>query len=109
MMTEAVKALREVGANEEIIAKAERHLAVMTKPRAKNGGVSAKRLENERLAREIFNVLPNSEPVTAKWISEHVNFVGTSQKVVAIAKVATELGLWERVQAGKKIMYQKMA
>ena len=105
MMTEAITALKAVNAPTEVIEKAERHLAVLSKPR--NGSPSVKRLENERLAHEIFKILPN-EPVSNKWIQEHAKGVMTSQKAVAISKVAQELNLWQRVQIGKKIMYQKM-
>ena len=76
----------------------------LSKPRAK--AVSKARKLNESLAAEIAHHIP-AEGMTSKDI---VNLgtpaVTTTQKAVAVMRVAEELGLVIRVKDGKKISYK---
>ena len=77
-------------------------LKAANKPKTK----SPERIENERMAKQIAQTLyERNTPVNAKWISDNVQGVLTSQKANAIMAVAIELGLCERIVLGKKPYY----
>ena len=76
----------------------------LSKPRAK--AVSKARKLNESLAAEIAHHIP-AEGMTSKDIVNLGNpAVTTTQKAVAVMRVAEELGLVTRVKDGKKISYK---
>ena len=78
----------------------------VSKSRKKPEGPSKARRENEVLAREAVKAIAEKgEPVTGKWIQEHIRFIASPQKVTAVMKVAAELGLAERVKEGKNVTY----
>ena len=79
----------------------------LTKPR--KATVSKARIANESLARKIAEVLP-AEGLTSKGIVE-LGFpeVATTQKAVAVMRVAEELGLVERLKDGKTITFKPIA
>ena len=88
MMDFAIKALRETDAPDAVIAKAEQHLAQITKKTASTEQVISKAaLENERLAHEVAKVMPEGEVVLTSWIMEHVNGIMTPQKCVKVMQV----------------------
>lgn len=92
--------------NEEAIEVLNKMLVQVTKSRKKPEGPSKARRENEVLAREAAKAIAEKgEPVTGKWIQEHVRFITSPQKVTAVMKVAAELGLAERVKEGKNVTY----
>lgn len=76
----------------------------LTKPR--KATISKARLANESLARKIAKVLP-TEGLTSKGIVG-LGFpeVATTQKAVAVMRVAEELGLVERIKDGKTITFK---
>ena len=78
--------------------------AQLVKPRAK--AVSKARLANENLAHKLAKMLP-AEGIGSKAI---VGFglpeVMSTQKAVAVMRVAEELGLVERVKDGKNITFK---
>lgn len=80
------------------------HTAI-TKPRTKREGPTKARTENERLARELVAAIPPNGEVTAKWVTEHVRGVLTTQKAAAVARVGVELGLIAKVVDGRKVTY----
>jgi CHAT domain-containing protein len=76
----------------------------LSKPRTK--AVSKARKLNESLAAEIVHHIP-AEGMTSKDIVNLGNpAVTTTQKAVAVMRVAEELGLVTRVKDGKKISYK---
>lgn len=76
----------------------------LSKPRTK--AVSKARKLNESLAAEIAHHIP-AEGMTSKDIVNLGNpAVTTTQKAVAVMRVAEELGLVTRVKDGKKISYK---
>lgn len=79
----------------------------LTKPR--NATVSKARIANESLAHKIAKVLP-AEGLTSKGIVE-LGFpeVTTTQKAVAVMRVAEELELVERLKDGKTITFKPIA
>lgn len=85
----------------EVLTKMHEQLS---KPHAK--AVSKARKLNESLAAEIAHHIP-AEGMTSKDIVNLGNpAVTTTQKAVAVMRVAEELGLVTRVKDGKKISYK---
>lgn len=76
----------------------------LVKPR--KATISKARLANESLARKIVEVLP-AEGLTSKGIVE-LGFpeVTTTQKAVAVMRVAEDMGLAERIKDGKTITFK---
>jgi len=79
--------------------------ASITKPRVKSDAPSKARVENERLARALADAIPEGGEVTAKWVTEHVRGVLTTQKAAAVARVGVELGVLRKVVDGRKVTY----
>jgi DNA mismatch repair ATPase MutS len=92
MMRFAIDALKEVEAPEEVVTKAEQHLAALTKKSGAPKQLSKAAIENEKLAHEVAMVMPEDTAVTTKWIMEHVNGIATSQKCVAVMNVLMNKG-----------------
>lgn len=88
----------------EVLVKMHEQLV---KPR--KATVSKARIANESLARKIAKVLP-AEGLTSKGIVE-LGFpeVTTTQKAVAVMRVAEELELVERLKDGKTITFKPIA
>lgn len=79
----------------------------LVKPR--KATVSKARLANESLARKIAKMLP-ADGLTSKGITElGLPEVMTTQKAVAVMRVAEELELVERVKDGKTITFKAVA
>lgn len=67
---------------------------------------SSARVQNEPMAREFIHQLQAlGEPVNAKWMTEHIKFCLTSQKAVAIAKIAIDWGAVEKVSIKNRTYY----
>lgn len=81
--------------------------ASITRPRNKSNAPSKARMDNERLAHELAAAIPAGEGVTAKWVTEHVRGVLTTQKAAAVARVGVELGLIRKVVDGRKVTYTR--
>lgn len=81
-------------------------LSSITKPRKKSDAPSKTRQNNERLAHELAAAIPDGESVTAKWITEHIHGILTTQKAAAVARVGAELGVIVKVTDGRKVSYK---
>ena len=92
--------------NEVVDVLTKMHTAI-TKPRTKREGPTKARTENERLARELVAVIPEGGEVTAKWVTEHVRGVLTTQKAAAVARVGIDLGIIAKVVDGRKVTYRR--
>lgn len=92
MMERAIAALREVGECAEVIAKAEQHLAQLTKKGNAPKAASKTAIENERLAHEVAKIMPEGEPVLTSWIMGHVQGIMTPQKCTKVMQVLIEKG-----------------
>ena len=76
----------------------------ISKPRAK--AVSKARVLNESRAAKVRDAISaNGDGVNSKWIADHVDGIDTTQKAVAVCKVAVELGYIHRNVDGKNITY----
>ena len=72
----------------EVLAKM---LNSITAPRKKSDEPTMQQKINGNLANALVKAMEDyGEPVTAKWIQEHVPGIMTSQKVVAVVKAAGE-------------------
>ena len=74
---------------EEELGVLAKMYASITAPRKKTDEPTKTQLVNNNLAVELVNVMrEHGEPVTAKWIADHVNGIPTAQKAVAVVKAA---------------------
>lgn len=104
-----LEATREGFEAEEMVEAREvlqKMVEQLSKPRKRADGPSKARLNNERLAHAVAEAIAaKGEPVSSKWIAEHVNGILTPQKVTAVAKVGAELGLIVKVVDGRNVTY----
>ncbi len=83
-------------------------IAQIDKQAARPKTKSSARIQNENLARAFISQLkekPAGFLASAKWMSENIPFVMTSQKANAVAKVAIEWDAIKRVEEDKKVYY----
>ncbi len=84
----------------------EKMLDSITKPRKKSDAPSKVRVENETLARAMCDAIKrNGSPVNAKWVTEHVRGIMTTQKAAAVARVGVELGIINKIVDGRNVSY----
>lgn len=76
----------------------------LVKPRAK--AVSKARLLNESLALKVKNLLPEDGLTSKGIVGLGIPEIATTQKAVAVMRVAEEIGVVERVKDGKTITYK---
>ena len=88
----------------EVLVKMHEQLV---KPRAKV--VSKARLANEHLADKIAKLLPEKGATSKEIVGFGIPEVSTTQKAVAVMRVAEEMGLVERVKDKKTITYLPIA
>lgn len=79
----------------------------LVKPRAK--AVSKARLVNESLALKVKNQLPEDGLTSKGIVGLGIPEIATTQKAVAVMRVAEEIGIVERVKDGKTITYKPVA
>lgn len=84
----------------------QKMLDSITKPRKKSEGPTKARMENEKLARDMRDaMLTANEPVSTKWVTEHVRGILTTQKAAAVARVGVELGIIAKTVDGRNVTY----
>ena len=78
----------------------------VTKPRKKSDAPSKTQIMNRNLATAaVAAIREHGEPVTSKWICEHVNGIMTPQKCTAVMKVAVDAGEAIKNKDGKTVTY----
>ncbi len=92
---------------EEAIGIIRNMIAQIDKQAARPKSKTAARRQNEELAKVFVELLKNEkEPVNAKWMTYHVKYCLTTQKAVAIAAIAEEWGMIEKVTIKNRTYYQ---
>ena len=92
---------------DEAINVLENMIAQIDKQAARPKSKTAARRQNEELAKVFVELLKNEkEPVNAKWMTYHVKYCLTTQKAVAIAAIAEEWGMIEKVIIKNRTYYQ---
>ena len=82
-------------------------VAQIDKQAARPKSKSSARVANEPIAREFIKVLAKEgNPLSAKEMTYKVRFCTTSQKAVAIAKIAEEWGAIEKVTIKNRVFYR---
>ena len=82
-------------------------IAQIDKQAARPKSKSSARVANEPIAREFIKVLAKEgNPLSAKEMTYKVRFCTTSQKAVAIAKIAEEWGAIEKVTIKNRVFYR---
>lgn len=85
------KAMASCAWSEEELAVLTRMEASLAKPRKASDAPTKTQVMNANLANTLVDAMKAyGEPVTAKWITENVPGIATSQKAVAVAKAAGE-------------------
>ena len=101
-LTNAI-ALFEDGSPEiEVLSKM---LASITKPRKKSDAPSKARIENLALVDAACAAMGGNE-VNAKWLTEHVRGILTTQKAAAVMRLGVEVGKIVKVVDGRKVSYK---
>lgn len=89
------------------IAVLDNMIAQIDKQAARPKSKSTARLQNEPIAREFIKVLAKEgNPLSAKDMTYRVRYCTTSQKAVAIAKIAEEWGAIEKVTIKNRVFYR---
>lgn len=104
----AMKLIEDTSDAPEFVAAHEvlgNMLAQVTKPR--KAAVSKARLMNENLANKVAELAGN-EVTTKDVVSLGIAEIATTQKAAAVLRVACELGKFEKVTEGKKVIYKKV-
>lgn len=91
--------------NAEVTDILKAMLDQLNKPR--KATISKARLMNENLARALAEKA-DGEITTKDAVAFGIPEIGTTQKAAAVLRVATELGLFEKVTEGKKVAYKKV-
>lgn len=82
-------------------------IAQIDKQAARPKSKSTARIQNEPIAREFIKVLAKEgQPLSAKDMTYRVRYCTTSQKAVAIAKIAEEWGAIEKVTIKNRVFYR---
>ena len=103
---ECVLALPEVENNAEVAEAIGKPYASVTRPPVKSDAPSKARTPTDSLAAQcVAAIREHGEPLTGKWLIEHVNGLMTPQKVTAVMKIAIENGEATREKNGKVITY----
>ena len=88
------------------IAVLDKMLASIEKQKSRPRSKSSARIQNEPIAKEfIAKIQEVNEPVNAKWMTYNVRYCTTSQKAVAIARIAEEWGAIEKVSIKNRTYY----
>lgn len=92
--------------NPEVVEVLRKMHAQVTKPRKKSDAPSKTQIMNRNLAAAaVAAIREHGEPVTSKWICEHVNGIMTPQKCTAVMKVAVDAGEAVKNKDGKAVTY----
>jgi len=90
----------------EVVEVLRKMLEQVSKPRKKSNEPTKARRENEKLLVDMLEAIKaKGEPVTSKWVTEHVRGLITPQKVTAVAKIGLDDGRLVRTKEGKVITY----
>ena len=92
--------------NPEVVEVLTKMHAQVTKPRAKSNTPSKAHIANVALAKAAVEAISaKGEPVTTKWICEHVNGIMTPQKCTAVMRIAVDNGEVVRNKDEKVVTY----
>lgn len=105
-LTIAIDTIREYEGECEALTVLEKMHAQITKPRKRSDAPSKARILNESLAGKVYEAMQGyGEPVSTKWVCEHVNGIMTPQKATAVMRILLEDGRVTRSKEGKAVTY----
>ena len=103
-LTNAISLFDEGAPEVEVLNKL---LVSITKPRKKSDAPSKTRKENLLLVDAAVEAMSaHGEPVNAKWLTEHVKGILTTQKAAAVMRLGAEVGKIEKLVDGRKVTYK---
>ena len=92
---------------EQAIAVLKNMIVQIDKQAARPKSKTTARIQNEPIAREFIKILAKEgNPLSAKDMTYRVRYCTTSQKAVAIAKIAEEWGAIEKVTIKNRVFYR---
>lgn len=89
--------------------KLEKVYKQWTAPRVKSNEPSKTSVENARLAKEVYAILPDGVAVEGKWIIENVSGIMTPQKLTHVVSPLVNGGKIRKDKVGKIMTYTKIA
>ena len=94
----------------DLIAKLERMHKTATKPRTGEKTETAEQRKNreEYIPAMLAAMRAHGEPVTAKWISENVAGIMTTQKATGLLGICQKNGTVERIQVGRTVTFMPL-
>lgn len=90
------------------IDKLEKVYEQWTTKRERTNQPSKTAIENEALAKAVYEVMEIDEPVTNQWITEHVNGIMTTNKSAIVMGVLISKGLVVKCKVGKVMTYTRI-
>ena len=101
-LTNAIALFADDAPEREVLGKM---LESITKPRKKSDAPSKARVENEKLVAAACAAMGGNE-VNAKWLTEHVKGIMTTQKAAAVMRLGVELGAIVKIVDGRNVSYK---
>lgn len=102
----AIQTIRDYEGDCEAIEILSKMHEQVTKPRKRAEGPTKVQRANAALAAAaVAAIREKGEPVTSKWICEHVTGIMTPQKCTAVMRIAIENGEAEKHKDGKAVTY----
>lgn len=98
-------AIKQCASNPEVVEVLKKLHASITKPRKKSDAPSKARIENLSLVDAAISAMGDNE-VSAKWLTEHVRGILTTQKAAAVMRLGVEVGKIIKVTDGRKVSYK---
>lgn len=81
-------------------------IASIEKSNSRPKGKTSARIQNETFMKELYEKMKaHKDPVTPKWVTEHVNGVMSTQRAVWVAKVGKEWGWIKEIRVKKDVFY----
>lgn len=108
-LAKAIELLANCG-DADLIAKLERMHKTATKPRTGEKVETAEQRKNreEYIPAMLAAMREHGEPVTAKWISENVAGIMTTQKATGLLGICQKAGTVERIQVGRTVTFMAL-
>lgn len=109
-LAKAIELLENCG-DADLLAKLDRMYKTATKPRSNGQKVeTAEQRKNreEYIPAMLSAMRSHGEPVTAKWISENVSGIMTTQKATGLLGICIKAGTVERIQVGKTVTFMAL-
>jgi predicted HTH transcriptional regulator len=104
-LVQAIQLAQDAGMT-ELVDKLTKMHETATKPKKKSEGPTKAQLENLQLAEKALEYMADKEGVTAKELTTNIQGIATSQKAVAVMRLAIANGKAIKFKVGSQTMYK---